>query len=106
MAPAVAFASRGYHVLVEKPMAVTEDDCRCAFCVQRSLIIIEYTLMYYIKRGCDEQEDNKCMRGGWGDAGGLPCTQVQLTPFKSSLPIDFTISRSLQFVISDTFHRW
>ena len=28
MAPAVAFANRGYHVLVEKPMAVTEQDCR------------------------------------------------------------------------------
>ena len=28
MAPAVAFADRGYHVLVEKPMAVSEDDCR------------------------------------------------------------------------------
>ena len=28
MAPAVAFANRGYHVLVEKPMAVTEEDCR------------------------------------------------------------------------------
>ena len=28
MAPAVAFANRGYHVLVEKPMAVSEDDCR------------------------------------------------------------------------------
>ena len=41
MAPAVAFASRGYHVLVEKPMAVTEDDCRYAFCVQRSLIIVK-----------------------------------------------------------------
>ena len=44
MAPAVAFASRGYHVLVEKPMAVTEDDCRYAFCVQRSLIIEKCTL--------------------------------------------------------------
>ena len=28
MAPAVAFANHGYHVLVEKPMAVSEDDCR------------------------------------------------------------------------------
>merc|ERR1719400_943908 len=28
MAPAVAVANRGYHVLVEKPMAVSEDDCR------------------------------------------------------------------------------
>ena len=28
VAPAVAFANRGYHVLVEKPMAVTEQDCR------------------------------------------------------------------------------
>ena len=28
MAPAVAFANFGYHVLVEKPMAVSEDDCR------------------------------------------------------------------------------
>ena len=29
MAPVVAFATRGYHILVEKPMAVTEEDCRC-----------------------------------------------------------------------------
>jgi len=28
VAPAVAFARRGYHVLLEKPMAVTEEDCR------------------------------------------------------------------------------
>ena len=27
-APAVAFAQLGYHVLLEKPMAVTESDCR------------------------------------------------------------------------------
>ena len=27
-APAVAFAQLGYHVLLEKPMAVTEPDCR------------------------------------------------------------------------------
>ena len=26
-APAVAFANKGYHVLLEKPMAVTESDC-------------------------------------------------------------------------------
>ena len=31
MAPVVAFATRGYHILVEKPMAVTEEDCRCAW---------------------------------------------------------------------------
>lgn len=26
--PAVAFAQKGYHILLEKPMAVTENDCR------------------------------------------------------------------------------
>ncbi|XP_060550182.1 uncharacterized protein LOC117659688 isoform X1 [Pantherophis guttatus] len=27
-APAVAFAQKGYHILLEKPMAVTEEDCK------------------------------------------------------------------------------
>uniref|UniRef100_A0A0P4WKM8 Gfo/Idh/MocA-like oxidoreductase N-terminal domain-containing protein n=2 Tax=Scylla olivacea TaxID=85551 RepID=A0A0P4WKM8_SCYOL len=29
--PAVAFAKKGYHILLEKPMAVTEEDCRSIY---------------------------------------------------------------------------
>ncbi|XP_032904090.1 uncharacterized protein LOC116990479 isoform X2 [Amblyraja radiata] len=39
--PAVAFAEKGYHILLEKPMAVTVDDCKeiVAACMKHNVIL-------------------------------------------------------------------
>ncbi|XP_025080794.1 uncharacterized protein LOC112556214 isoform X2 [Pomacea canaliculata] len=47
--PAVAFAKKGYHILLEKPMAVMEDDCReiVSVCKQnRVLLAVCHVLRY------------------------------------------------------------
>ncbi|XP_078616678.1 putative oxidoreductase YteT isoform X1 [Branchiostoma floridae x Branchiostoma japonicum] len=49
-APAVAFADRGYHILLEKPMAVTEEDCRqIVSACERNRVILSvcHVLRYY-----------------------------------------------------------
>ncbi|XP_078677465.1 putative oxidoreductase YteT isoform X2 [Branchiostoma floridae x Branchiostoma belcheri] len=49
-APAVAFADRGYHILLEKPMAVTEEDCReiVAACERNNVILsVCHVLRYF-----------------------------------------------------------
>ena len=56
MAPAVAFANRGYHVLVEKPMAVSEDDCRwvdgtMGSCLPQLLVI---DMVRRITKACED----------------------------------------------------
>ncbi|KAI8500247.1 hypothetical protein Bbelb_218130 [Branchiostoma belcheri] len=48
--PAVAFADRGYHILLEKPMAVTEEDCReiVSACERNNVILsVCHVLRYY-----------------------------------------------------------
>ncbi|XP_066283752.1 putative oxidoreductase YteT isoform X2 [Branchiostoma lanceolatum] len=49
-APAVAFADRGYHILLEKPMAVTEEDCReiVSACKRNNVILsVCHVLRYF-----------------------------------------------------------
>ncbi|XP_078679378.1 putative oxidoreductase YteT [Branchiostoma floridae x Branchiostoma belcheri] len=49
IAPAVAFADRGYHMLLEKPMALTEEDCRevVAACERNNVILsVGFVLRY------------------------------------------------------------
>ncbi|XP_071945067.1 putative oxidoreductase YteT isoform X2 [Antedon mediterranea] len=48
--PAVGFANAGYHILLEKPMAVTEEDCReiVAACKKNNTILsVGHVLRYY-----------------------------------------------------------
>ncbi|KAI8487865.1 hypothetical protein Bbelb_343130 [Branchiostoma belcheri] len=49
IAPAVVFADRGYHMLLEKPMALTEEDCRevVAACERNNVILsVGFVLRY------------------------------------------------------------
>ncbi|XP_033095416.1 uncharacterized protein LOC117099999 [Anneissia japonica] len=48
--PAVGFANKGYNVLLEKPMAVTEEDCKaiCAACKKNNVILaVGHVLRYF-----------------------------------------------------------
>ncbi|XP_052278432.1 uncharacterized protein LOC127876940 isoform X12 [Dreissena polymorpha] len=48
--PAIAFAKKGYHILLEKPMAVTEADCReiVATCKENNVILSVCHVLRYI----------------------------------------------------------
>ena len=47
--PAVAFAQRGYHILLEKPMAVSESDCKeiTRACEENSVMLAVCHVMRY-----------------------------------------------------------
>lgn len=47
--PAVALAKKGYHVLLEKPMAVTEEDCTeiVAACIQSGVMLTVCHVLRY-----------------------------------------------------------
>nr|XP_045601637.1 uncharacterized protein LOC123760172 [Procambarus clarkii] len=48
--PAIAFAKNGYHILLEKPMAVTEEDCRAIYeaCREaRVILAVCHVLRYH-----------------------------------------------------------
>ncbi|KAK3584612.1 hypothetical protein CHS0354_005205 [Potamilus streckersoni] len=47
--PAIAFAKQGYHILLEKPMAVTEEDCReiIATCKENNIILAVCHVLRY-----------------------------------------------------------
>ncbi|KAL8574765.1 hypothetical protein ACOMHN_035882 [Nucella lapillus] len=48
--PAVAFANKGYHILLEKPMAVTEEDCReiASTCKARGVLLAVCHVLRYV----------------------------------------------------------
>ena len=54
MAPAVAFANRGYHVLVEKPMAVSEDDCRLVNSTTMGSCSPQLLVLRKITKACED----------------------------------------------------
>ncbi|XP_070207390.1 putative oxidoreductase YteT isoform X2 [Littorina saxatilis] len=48
--PAVAFAQKGYHILLEKPMAVTEEDCReiVSVCKDNKIVLAVCHVLRYM----------------------------------------------------------
>ena len=54
MAPAVAFANHGYHVLVEKPMAVSEDDCRWVDSITMGSCLPQLLVLRKITKACED----------------------------------------------------
>ncbi|XP_076472344.1 putative oxidoreductase YteT isoform X1 [Babylonia areolata] len=56
--PAVAFAKKGYHILLEKPMAVSEDDCReiASTCKSSDVLLAVCHVMRYLPWVCKAKE--------------------------------------------------